>query len=94
MINTLTKAGYFYKWSKYSNEQLFRIYQQKIEHLKIIKKPVYTWFIQDYDGSFISTTNYKTYRKLCKQLNKEGFKIQTGEYYETKKMADRKSAKV
>ena len=94
MINALTKAGYFYKWSKYSNEQLFRIYQQKIEHLKIIKKPVYTWFIQDYDGSFISTTNYKTYRKLCKQLNKEGFKIQTGEYYETKKMADRKSAKV
>lgn len=88
MINALTKAGYFFKWSKYSNEQLFRIYQQKIEHLKIIKKPVYTYFIQDYDGSFISTTNYKRYRQLCKQLNKKGFKLRTGETYETRKMDD------
>lgn len=88
MINALTKAGYFYKWSRYSNEQLFRIYQQKIEHIKIIKKPVYTYFIQDSDGSFIPITNYKRYRQLCKKLNREGFKLKTGETYETKTMDD------
>lgn len=79
LINALTKEGYFYKWSKYTTHQLYRIYQKSIENVNIIQTPIYHWFLQLPDNSFIEFSNYKNYLTACKKYNKTGYKIKVGE---------------
>lgn len=88
LINILESKGFHYNWDKYSNQQLYRIYETNIEKVSVRKKPIYHWFLQDNTGNFIEFSNYSNYLKACKKLNKKGHKIQVGETYETKRLAD------
>lgn len=92
LINALTKAGYHYKWSKYSNPQLYCMYQEKINNIKMKTVPIYHWFLQTVDHDWIEYNDYKAFLKGKKKYNwVRTVKIQVGDKYETTTVYDKES---
>lgn len=89
LINKLTEKGYYYNWSKYSTEQLFRMYQKNVLNLKVIQKPIYNWFLQTEDGSWLQFKNYRNFLKAKKEIKYlKAYKLKVGEYYEAEEVHD------